>query len=647
MKKRGQKPDSYTYLLLLRGLADHAHHPHTLGRALSLYHAINAEKSSERSTVIRNIIHTNAILKVCSRADDLDSMWDIASQLPDRGPHAANNWTYTTIFNCMRNQAININAQESAEDVARGREATIVDARKLWTPVIQRWRQGDLLVDEVLVCAMGRLLLIGSRPRDWDDVLSLVRQTMNIPRLLPRLGSAAREASGAERIRAPAIPADMKNDAGEIVDEYGDARPGDEFNAVDDIVIPKTVGASALARGRTPSHTFIYARPGHSTLSLILEACLKMAAKQPARNYWDLLTDPSGYAVRPDFDNVSNYLRILRQARAAAEAVALVCDEMPRLHLVPSGKIYRIAMSACQRDSKNPNILEHVGRLLKEMPRTCTTVDITTLSIGMELVRDLQNMTALLTALEQIDPLVINLRSLLTFGHTGMLQQKDRDTGVDVIKGFIGALDRVLRMHGEDVARGGEGVGKVKKHWCEARRSSAASFVTRWNERQMKRREKEDVAKEKEGPRVVSEEELMADAKAKTQPDTVPVRGSARSERLPGRSMSNARVEPERRIAPSRSNARSERLPSGLPVGEGAGVGSEAEHEGADAQELVTENEPPRREHGTTENKVGRFSRVSMKRPDSFGCTNQDFRDKMHPRIYAMKKQRMITPAKE
>lgn len=59
------------------------------------------------------------------------------------------------------------------------------DGRKLWGDVVGRWRKGDLIVDQPLVCAMGRLLLLGSRRSRWEDVFALVEQTMNIPRWKP------------------------------------------------------------------------------------------------------------------------------------------------------------------------------------------------------------------------------------------------------------------------------------------------------------------------------------------------------------------------------------------------------------------------------------------------------------------------------
>jgi flagellin-like hook-associated protein FlgL len=371
MKKRGQKPNSQTFTILLRGLADHAGNPTTLGTALSIYHSISAPNSN----VNRNIIHTNALLKICSRQLDLDSMWDIVSKLPDNGSYAASNWTFTTILQTMREKALkDSNGTGDSNAAAARREETIVEGRKLWAVIIGRWRKGDIVVDEKLVCAMGRLLTIGSRPRDWDDVLSLVQQTMAIPRAVPRLGTEAREQGGQPRVRAPNSGADVKNDNSEIVVEHDEARPGSEFG--------DSFGyeASTQARGRTsaPSN---YAKPGNNTLSLLMDACLKTAQKGPALHYWRLLTQPGGvHVVRPDTDNIHMLLRILRFKRASSEAMKILQHDMRELRLPYTAKTLRLAMSACVRDVLSPNVMENANRLLDLMSENFDKPDLNVLA---------------------------------------------------------------------------------------------------------------------------------------------------------------------------------------------------------------------------------------------------------------------------
>jgi len=371
MKKRGQKPNSQTFTILLRGLADHADNPTTLGTALSLYHSISAPNSN----VNRNIIHTNALLKICSRRLDLDSMWDIVSKLPDNGSYAANSWTFTTILQTMREKALkDSNGTGDSNAAAARREEAIVEGRKLWAVIIARWRKGDVVVDETLACAMGRLLTIGSRPRDWDDVLSLVQQTMALPRAVPRLGTEAREQGGQPRVRAPQSGADVKNDNSEIVVEHDEARPGSEFGDSFGYDNP----ARTRARAGAPSN---YAKPSNNTLSLLMDSCLKTAQKATALHYWRILTQPDGaYVVKPDADNIHMLLRILRSNRASSEAMKVLQHDMRELRLPYTIKTLRLAMSACVRDILNPDVMENAGRILDLMSENFDKPDLNVLA---------------------------------------------------------------------------------------------------------------------------------------------------------------------------------------------------------------------------------------------------------------------------
>ena len=543
MKKRGQKPDSHTYLLLLRGLADHAHYPHSLGRALSLYHSMSAPGNKVTPT----IMHTNCVLKVCARANDMDSLWDIASHLPEKGPHAADHWTFTTILNNIRLNAVTggIPSEETAEDTARRREEAIVQGRRLWEIVIQRWRAGDVKIDEELTCSMGRLLLVGSRPRDWDDVLSLIHQTMGLPRLIPRLGTAARQEVPIPRIRAPNTPSDMKNDSSEVEDPYGDPKPGAEFEANQmysptDIFTAATTNTGPLQVQKATQPTVkssqiqAYAKPGPSTLSLVLEACLKMIAKQPATEYWSLLTDPTGaYAVVPDLDNFHMRLRILRQAHASTETSTLLREDLPAARIKPARKTFAIAMAACVRDSRNPNAVEAAGRILDAAFQHISEPGARTLRLFLDCIQScanaqekvyadayvnsaqgqqpsdeslpstaldgLQNSVSLqLRALGRLEPGVVSLRSLINFGDDPKQRpvgrsksswdeerKRERNDAIDLMKRMIAMYDRVLGL-----VQGRErlmGLQPSDKRKMVERKKKLSAFVTRQRQRDVKR----------------------------------------------------------------------------------------------------------------------------------------------------------------
>src|ERR1051326_1292919 len=127
MKKRGQKPDSHTFTVLLRGLANHAQYSHSVTRALSLYHSMDAPNSRVRA----HIIHTNAVLKVCARANDMDALWGVASKIPEKGAGAADATTYTTILNALRQSALADTPEDFDEnEVARRAQEAVMQGRR-------------------------------------------------------------------------------------------------------------------------------------------------------------------------------------------------------------------------------------------------------------------------------------------------------------------------------------------------------------------------------------------------------------------------------------------------------------------------------------------------------------------------------------
>lgn len=486
MKKRGLEPDSHTYLILLRGLSFHAHLSNSLGKALSIYHSMSGPKTRVPPT----IMHTNAILRVCSRAMDLDSMWDIVSKLPDRGPQSPNAWTYTTLLNTLRLNALaNAPFGETADDLARRREEAVVEGRQLWHLIVRRWRAGDVALDEELVASMGRLLLVGARPRDWDDVLSLLQQSMNLPRLVPRLGSAARaEDSAVPIIRAPATPADMKNDVADTPQhEHDEPRAGSEFDTF-------TTGASgsgqsraqAMASSRRNSH--VYAIPSNSVLSLVLETCLKMATTSTAVDYWNLLINSDKYAVRPDLDNANMLLRVHRQARSWEASLSVVTDDFPRWSLEPQPKAFRLAMTACTRDTRNAALaLDAAGKLLDVASNRLQDPDLRCMCLYAELAGRSGDSRLIGRAMERLEGQLGRVRSFLVLGgksNGGVISQTEKEDGVLLGRAMISCCDKVLELR---PGRGGLESQEEKAKWTH-RRSLTAGWVTNMNKEEERRR---------------------------------------------------------------------------------------------------------------------------------------------------------------
>jgi hypothetical protein len=442
MKKRQQFPDSYTYTILLRGLSINAHHSGVIAKALSVYHSLYAPNSR----VEPSIIHTNAALRVCARAMDMDALWGIAAKIPEKGPQAANPVTYLTIINAVRqNLLLNPPKDETADEIAVRRERGILEARRMWEGIVTRWRNAELKIDEELVCAMARLLLIGSRPRDWDDVLSLVEQTMDIPRLVPRLGTAEHKKAGLAGIRAPSTPAHLRDDQELLAPGESPSR-GDEFLAL-----------TPHAVARAVSNPLIYARPGNNTLSVIQEACQKLVSNKAAQEYWDLLTDPTTYDIAPDLNNLHTRLRNLRQNRASAAVVAVLRDDMLAKDVIPKPGTFRIAMSTCVRDKNNHNSLRNAGEILQIMLKTLADVDSKAAGLYAELAvtHPLAKGEDLVDALTLLNPILRNLRLQLGVGGARpgnrvgatYLRGEERQDAIGALRKIYAIYDRLLESN--------------------------------------------------------------------------------------------------------------------------------------------------------------------------------------------------------
>lgn len=397
MKKRGQFPDSYTYTIILRGLANNASHEDIASKAIAVYHSMSAPNSRVKPS----IIHTNAALTVCARTLDMDALWGFVAKIPEHGPAAADGRTFTIVLNAIR-QSLLVDGPsgEGENELAQRRERGIMDGRRMWEDVVGKWRNADLIIEEKLVCAMGRLLLIGSRPSNWDDVLSLVEQTMDIPRLVPRLGTIAREVP---RLRAPYTPKDLKFNDDHLVPKDEPVR-GNEFQAITE------------GEDRKNSNPITYANPSNETLSMLMEACQKTVATRAAHEYWDMLTDPGTYGIVPDSNNLHHRLRLLRLDRASSATVRMLQEDFKDVKLEP--KTFRIAMSTCVRDKNNHNSLRNANQILHLMRKTLPDCDATTTAKYAELAVSfpLANGADLVEVLTHLQPVIKNLRIQLNLG---------------------------------------------------------------------------------------------------------------------------------------------------------------------------------------------------------------------------------------
>ena len=473
MKKRAQLPDAYTFTILFRGLSWYPRSSQSTSRALSIYQSMFAENSPVRPS----IIHTNAVLKVCALAHDIDALLGIAAELPVRGTGAPNNLTFTIILNAIRSQAsAELGSQKATfgeEDSERHGETALAvqQGRRLWLEVRQRWMSGDLILDEEFVCAMGRLLLLGNKAQDRDDVLSLLEQTMGIPRQIARLADPA--PGRAEEAPEPDDDSEHPLDPPANVEletllssrkekDKAPAFPSDPF--------------APLSSANGPTQSAV--RPSRNTLSLVLDACIRLKYVRAAQNYWGLLTSPDGpHKIVPDSENYHMYLRLLRLQRSSKLAVELV-DEMRSGKLTGTAdavhtKTFRIALSCCVRDINNRNSIVHAGKLVRMMTDTLPHPDAKALSMYLDVAlgQKPRDWRVIMGVIRGSELGVRNLRSLLAYDPAGPQKQSNEDV-LELVRGLIGAFDVVLDL-------GNEELKDEEKRRCKEQRFTLAAYVTR------------------------------------------------------------------------------------------------------------------------------------------------------------------------
>lgn len=373
MKKRGRRPDAHTYTIMLRGLAQQVHKHSAVKEAVKIYNSMSAPNS----TVKPNTIHTNAIINVCARGGDMEALFSIAGQMPERGPGCPDRTTYTTILNAIRENTIKEVAKlthisRSSNQRTELFQKAVDDARKIWEDISFRWRRADLIIDEYLVCAMGRVLQGCGVGKDLEQVLDLIETTMNF-RIPQRHNTHLPAPSASESLSQAPSSDGLSQDLPEISPAASSdsallvgwqPRPTSGSNSSQ----PKSQpGKSGMPLGESS----IYATPGPKTLSLLLDTAIgyrKLIHLAPA--YWHMLTNSNGkFCIKPDAANVMAYLRILRVNHNSQAAYELLSQNWPDN---VAKTLYRrgsfvLAIRTCIRDKNNPNVFRTAQKIMDLM----------------------------------------------------------------------------------------------------------------------------------------------------------------------------------------------------------------------------------------------------------------------------------------
>ncbi|KAL1998192.1 hypothetical protein VTN02DRAFT_6682 [Thermoascus thermophilus] len=406
MKKRGRRPSSRTYTIMLNGLS-HIGDSKVQGvrpvpTAFSIYKSISAPNSA----VERSIIHTNAMLNVCARHGDMETLWEVISDLPEEGPGAPNRMTYTIIL-----QAIRATTQRDVDSLHPSQVDAIIErkaegvreGKRIWVDVITRWKNGRLEIDHFLVNAMASLLVYGASERDCYDALCLFNQTMGIPIFArkppdprPSEQSVYETAKRAplfyeknqetrdpdeipfEKLEEPEEQKEHdekeKEEDEELETLEEEAEEVENFDGLFDPVVPADAShaneRAEVASGPT------YLKPDNAELSFILEACRLMTqAVGAGKEYWQHLTlEDHGYMIQPDAHAFHQYLRLLRVSRSSRAALELLRDQMVPAKKV-EGKTFHIALSCCRRDRSNVNVFNSASEILDLMDKNLVIPD--------------------------------------------------------------------------------------------------------------------------------------------------------------------------------------------------------------------------------------------------------------------------------
>ncbi|KAK8026625.1 hypothetical protein PG991_003681 [Apiospora marii] len=353
MKKRAQMPTAQTYTIIFRGCAQSDHKKLAVAEAVKLY---NNMLKGDR--IKPNTQHFNSLLQVCARAGDIETMFTIV-QSSNRTLRAPDAFTYTTILNALRAK-LEVDPRKQRPKGEKERELqeatgqTIQRAKAIWEEVLAKWRAADLVIDEQLVCAMARILLLGPSV-DNKAVLALVEQTMGIPRGEEELVKMVREAH--------------------LVPPEVDARQR-PFKSRMALQPRKPAGG----KGAKPLTSTLHAKPGNNTLSAVLTALQQTAKTSLVPRYWDVFTRRFG--VSPDALNWHHLMRSLRYGHNSSK-VAEYLWIMPKAFM--SGATFRIAMNACLRDNLNQHAFHNGSQVLDVMLTSLRAPDAHVMRIYLQL----------------------------------------------------------------------------------------------------------------------------------------------------------------------------------------------------------------------------------------------------------------------
>ena len=363
MKKRAQKPNAQTFTIIFRGCARSKFYTQAVQAAVKHYNMLLQD-----SRLDANITHLNAVLNACAKAGDLDSMFLIADTINDttRLPNA---YTYTTILNGLRAQGgrDRIVKHLSLDERKASMDKLVERAKGLWTEVIDHWKNGKLIIDEQLVCAMGRVMYLTFETSVKLEIFDLLEQTMKIPNLVKKL----------KEQRDDRFPNVREVDESVLNKEAEGLLQGTGKSIEDPSMRGIAVSGGSVP---VPASSAYFAVPGCNTLSLVVQTAGVTRRTTAGITYWNLLV--KHYGIVPDRDAWLRLFGMLKIGKASAHA-ASVLEMMP--DDLMAEQAFRITMEACLRDNINPNAIENSNKVLDVMLKRLQVPDLHALRLYLRL----------------------------------------------------------------------------------------------------------------------------------------------------------------------------------------------------------------------------------------------------------------------
>lgn len=348
MKKRGQLPNAQTYTIIFNGLADSNHPKLAVGEALKIY---NAMLCSPR--LRPNVKHLNAVLDVCAKAQDIESLFvTLRSATEERPP---DNLTYTIILNALRYQQSNfpnphttLSEQEEAAAVKKSITQTISRAKLVWEEVMERWRKNEIIMDEELMCSMGRILLLGGG-KETETILAMATETLGITKLKDgQPGLMPEEQRKKDR--------DTKDNG------TGGSAPARPFALQKGTKSAQVSSSTEASNGSTGQQVVRFT--ANNTLSLLMRATANSRLTKLGARYWDYMT--TMYGVNPDQKNYRDYLDCLFTGAASGKAARVLASMPPN---ITQPQAIRRGLLMCYFDNLNDKAFDNANVMLDAMTR--------------------------------------------------------------------------------------------------------------------------------------------------------------------------------------------------------------------------------------------------------------------------------------